>query len=72
MRKIGFGFTSKTIKGHDYLYVFHYKDGRQKWKCAGNDRGMTLRMLRKFADEARRDALAFVDETLRRYEKELA
>jgi hypothetical protein len=72
MRNIGFGFTTQRIKGHEYIYVWHYKNGRRKRRCIGNERGKALSMLRRFAEEVERDALAFVHKTLQRYEKELA
>ena len=70
MRKIGFGLTRRIVKGNKYLYVWRIIEGKRVEKVVQNE-GMALQLLREYAENARRDALSYIDNQLFRFEKEL-
>ena len=71
MRRIGFGLSEKTVNGKSYLYVWYYKNAQKVWRFAGKDRTAALKMLRRFAQESKRGAIAYIDTRLGEYEKKL-
>lgn len=72
MRKIGFGVTEREVKGHRYLYVWYYGKGERRQKCVGQDKVRALKMIRRLGEEARKDAINYIEEQVRRYQKILA